>query len=180
MKSITSLKFLLLMSVLMLSTTTSLATGIEIRGAPQWVNDGTTCGMIQGHQWFQGVGSAPPVGDNALQVAMSKDRAERGLERLLSDYLDALSADYLGATKLAVDKSEVVRQFKGLVKKFLTEAKANARWQQSSTGILYSLIQLDMKTVNKVADSSQDVGSEIRDYIRKHGEKVFARCGQDF
>ncbi len=177
MKPVTLLKYLLLTCTTMLSVSSSFAEGLEIRGAPQWVNDGTTCMMIQDHRWLQGVGSAPPVGNNKLQVSMSEGRAKRMLERLLSDYLEALSADYLAVTKSAEGKPAVSQQFKGLGKKLLAEAKANARWQQSSTGIMYSLVQLDMKTVNEGAANSQDLDAEIRDYIQKHGNRIFERCG---
>lgn len=176
MKAVTLLKYLLLTIATMLSASNGFAGGLGIRGAPQWVNDGTSCMMIQGHRWFQGVGSAPPVGDNALQLSISQGRATRALERFLLEYLNALAIDYLEATNAAADKPVVLRQLKRLAKELITKAQANARWQQSSTGILYSLVQLDMKTVKEVAASSQDIDSKLREFIRKKGNMGFDRC----
>ena len=103
MKQSKSLAWLILLfSVSLLaagcSGKTKLKGELGIKGAPDWVNKGTNIINDKKGRLFHGVGSAPPLGDDSLQVSTADDRARAEVARVLSSYMDVVSNDYLAST----------------------------------------------------------------------------------
>jgi hypothetical protein len=67
---------------------------VEIKGAPDWVNQGS--GLVNGDgRLFHGVSSANPQGDMALQKSVADDKSMAEVARVLSSYLDVVSNEYM-------------------------------------------------------------------------------------
>lgn len=72
-----------------------------IKGAPDWVNKGSTLSGGSEGRIFIGVSSAPPQGDMALQKSIADDRSILEISSVLSSYLDVVSNDYLQSSRAA-------------------------------------------------------------------------------
>ncbi len=161
---------------------TKLESDLGIKGAPDWVNKGTSYVNDKDGRLFHGVGSASAMGDAALQRATADDRARAELARIFSSYLDVVSSDYQSAAKSGDNKvaeETVSRQVKNLSKVNLTGAKIVARWQDKKTNMVYSIAELDMKQVKSTLATSQDMNAELRRYVESNADNVFDRVNQE-
>ena len=77
---------------------TMVKSDLDIKGAPDWVNEGTATLNDRGGRLIHGVGEAPPMGDESLQIATADDRARAEVARVLSSFMDIASSDYASAT----------------------------------------------------------------------------------
>jgi len=177
----TSFRDLIAAFTTMLLVTPCLGGDLDISDAPQWVNKGTTYAQLQGDRLFHGVGSAPPMGDIALQRAVAKDRARRELARIVSAYLHELTGDYLAAAKAgnrALDAEVASQRFTRLGKVIIPEAKMVARWRDQRTGTIYTLVQLTMAKVKEIAASGREIDASARSYLDAHGDEAFDRVAR--
>lgn len=67
----------------------------KIKGAPDWVNNGSVSLSTKDADLFYGVSSANPQGDLALQKSIADDRANAEVVRVLGTFLDVVSNDFL-------------------------------------------------------------------------------------
>ena len=70
------------------SSTTQVESDLSIKGAPDWVNEGTHILNDKDGRLFHGVGLASPMGDMSLQKSVADDRARAEVARVLSSYMD--------------------------------------------------------------------------------------------
>ena len=71
----------------------------EIKGAPDWVNKGSTFTNTKDGRMFYGVSAVSLQGDMALQKSIAEDKAVAETARVLSSYLDAVSAEYMNSAR---------------------------------------------------------------------------------
>jgi len=71
----------------------------NIKGAPDWVNKGSTIFGNKDARVFRGVDSAASQGDMALQKSIADDKSIAETSRVLSAYLDAVSNEYMDAAR---------------------------------------------------------------------------------
>lgn len=57
------------------SSPSKVKSDLGLKGAPDWVNEGTNILNEKDGRLFHGVGSANPVGDMSLQTSVADDRA---------------------------------------------------------------------------------------------------------
>ena len=101
------------------SSTTKVESDLGIKGAPDWVNEGTNILSEKDGRLFHGVGSAAPMGDMSLQKSVADDRARSEVARVLSSYMDVVSSDYMSSAKAGganTNEEAVSRQIKALTK----------------------------------------------------------------
>lgn len=85
----------------------------EIKGAPDWVNVGSTLGNKDGERIFIGVSSARRQGDMALQKSVADDNSMAEVAVVLSSFLESVSNEYMNTAKTrenAVREESVSRQ----------------------------------------------------------------------
>ena len=126
---------------------TMVKSDLGISGAPDWVNKGTATLNDHGGRLIHGVGMAPAMGDQALQISTADDRARAEVARVLSSYMDVASSDYASATNNADNEQAIARQIKSTTKVVLSGARIIAHWRDKPTGNIYALAELDMKQV---------------------------------
>lgn len=68
---------------------------INIKGAPEWVNKGSTTASIKEGRMFYGVSYAKPQGDLALQKSIADDQSKAEIIRVLNNYLDVVSSEFM-------------------------------------------------------------------------------------
>ncbi|UCE90447.1 MAG: hypothetical protein JSW10_06455 [Pseudomonadota bacterium] len=155
---------------------TRVKSDLHISGAPDWVNKGTNILNDRNGRLFHGVGQAPEMDDQALQISTADNRARAEVARILTSYMDVVSDDYLSAAGKGKDASSeqmVSQQIHNLTKVNLSGARIIAHWRHKKTNTIYSLAELDMKDVKKTMDTVEDMNEDLRAYISTHGENVF-------
>jgi hypothetical protein len=157
---------------------TRLESDLRVRGAPDWVNKGTAYVDDKDGRLFHGVGSAGPVGDDALQRAIADDRARAEVARIFSSYLDVATRDYQAAGRSGESKTSeeaLSRQIHSLSKVNLSGAKIVARWLDARTRIVYAIAELDVKHVKDIVAATRDMNEDLRGYLSANAENLFDR-----
>ncbi len=164
------------------SSTTKVESDLGLKGAPDWVNEGTNILNNKDGRLFHGVGSASPVGDMSLQKSVADDRARAEVARILSSYMDVVSNDYMAAAKASgtgVTEESVSRQIKNLSKVNLTGARIIGSWRDPKTSIIYSIAELDMKQVKSTLGGVQDMNTDLKRYIETEADNIFDRVAKE-
>jgi hypothetical protein len=164
------------------SSTTKVESDLGIKGAPDWVNEGTNILNEKDGRLFHGVGSASPMSDMALQKSVADDRARAEVARILSSYMDVVSNDYMSSAKAGganVSEEAVSRQIKALTKVNLTGAKIIGSWRDRKTNIIYSIAELDMKQVKSTLAGTQDMNDDLKRYIESSADNIFDRVAKE-
>jgi hypothetical protein len=164
------------------SSQTQLESELGIKGAPDWVNKGTAYVNNKDGRLFMGVGSAAPMGDDALQRATADDRARAEVARIFSSYLDVVSNDYQASAKSGgdnVNEEAVSRQIKNLTKIDLAGAKIIAHWKDTKTNSLWAICELDIKTLKDTVAARQDMNANAQRYIQNNADNIFDRVSKE-
>ena len=155
---------------------TVVESDLGIKGAPDWVNKGTQAVSDKDGRLFHGVGSAPSLGDDALQRSTADDRARAEVARMLSTYIDAVSNDYSASagtgTNASADQS-VSRQIKAVTKQNLAGSKIIGRWKDSRTSMVYSIAELDLKSVKTTLEGANGMNDDVKRYIGRNADNIF-------
>ena len=158
------------------STKNVVESDLHLKGAPDWVNEGTQILKTGDGRLFHGVGSAPPLGDLSLQTSTADDRARAELARVLSSYMNVVSNDYVAANsaaeKGAVEQS-LSREIENVTRINLTGARIIGRWRDTKSNAIYSLAELDLKQVKSTVHGVEEMNSGFDNYVDKHGETIF-------
>jgi hypothetical protein len=164
------------------SGTTKIESDLGIKGAPDWVNQGSNILNNKDERLFHGVGSASPSGDMSLQKSVADDRARAEVARVLSSYMDVVTNDYVAAAKAGdsgANEESVSRQIKSLSKVNLTGARIIGSWRDPKTNIIYSAAELDMKHVKSTLAGVQDMNGELKRYIETQADNIFDRVSKE-
>jgi hypothetical protein len=161
---------------------TVVESDLGIQGAPDWVNKGTAVLNDKDGRLFHGVGSAPALGDEALQRSTADDRARAEVGRMLSTYLDVVGNDYVAATGTGSNASAdqaVSRQIKAVTKVNLAGSKIIGRWKDSKTNMVYSIAELDLKQVKSTLENANSMNEDLRRYIDRNAENIFDKVSRE-
>ena len=159
---------------------TMVESDLRIKGAPDWVNEGTAILKNRDGRFFHGIGSAPALHDESLQIATADNRARAEIARILSSYMDIAYNDYTAtATDQPLSDSEISRQIQSITKINLTGAQIIAHWKDKRTGNIYALAELDMKQLKETLTNVNDMNANVRQYILDHGDNIFDRSSQE-
>lgn len=151
---------------------------LGIEDAPDWVNKGTAFVDDKGGRLLHGVGSAPVMGDQSLQISTADDRARAELGRILSTYMDVASRDYRAASGSGADAAtdqSITRQINALTKVNLAGAQIIGHWHDKRTGIIYSIAELDVKHIKETVGHVEDMDMGLQHYIHDNADNIFDR-----
>ncbi|HEX7028637.1 MAG TPA: hypothetical protein VF268_15450 [Gammaproteobacteria bacterium] len=160
---------------------TKIESDLGIKGAPDWVNEGTQAVSNKKGRLIQGVGSAPDLGDMSLQQSTADNRARAEIAKVLSSYLEVTLNDYLasssqpqenGAGGYAADAS-VQQQINNFSKVVLNGSRIVGHWKDKRTGMIYSFAELDLKKVQEMAAAAGTMNEGLKHYIVDQGNAVF-------
>ena len=157
---------------------TSVESDLNIKGAPDWVNEGSQMLNDKGGRLFHGIGSAPPMGDASLQRSTADDRARAEIAKVLNSFLKTASNDYSAAASSGgetVSEISVSRQIDNLTQINLTGAKIIGRWHDKRTGTTWSIAELDMKRMKETLSKAEQMSPGLRDFLSNEGDTIFDR-----
>jgi hypothetical protein len=155
---------------------TTVKSNMYIKGAPDWVNKGTTVLKDQHGRLFHGVGLASDMGNLSLQTTTSEDRARAEVARILTSYMDVVSKDYVSANRndgRNVSEEQVSREIKNLTQTNLAGVKIIGHWRDRKTNNLFSLAELDVRQIKQTLDTYRQMNEGLRSYIDKNADRVF-------
>lgn len=155
---------------------TVVESDLGIKGAPDWVNKGTSVLNDRDGRLFHGVGSSPAMGDESLQRSTADDRARAEVARMLSTYMDVVNNDYVAASGAGANASSeqaVSRQIKAVTKQNLSGSKIIGRWKDGRTNTVYSISELDLKQIKTTVQGANDMNEDLRRYIDRNAENIF-------
>lgn len=161
---------------------TIVESDLGIEGAPDWVNEGTNVLDDDGGRLFHGVGSAPAMGDASLQTATADDRARAEVARMLTSYIDLVSADYsaaAGSGEDALTEQAVTRELTSVTRVNLVSARIIGRWRDPESDTIYSLAELDLERVKQTVAGAEAMSAGLREHVRDRADNVFERFARE-
>lgn len=157
-----------------------------IKGAPEWVNIGSRLFATTRGRMLHGVAAATPMGDLALQKAVADDRARAEVTRVLSAYLDAVSAGYIaaltppGATVKNADKANllpgeenVASQIRGGIQSIITGIRIIGSWREAQSNNVWSIAELDLNQVKDTVAAMDGMDSGLKRYLEAEADNIF-------
>lgn len=161
---------------------TTVESDLGIRGAPDWVNEGTQYLNDNDGRLFHGVGQAPGMEDASLQIATADNRARAEVARILSSYLDVVSNDYTAVSgngdKVEVGQQAVSRQISNLSKVNLSGVRIIGHWKDENTDTIYSIAELDLSQVKNITEQVNGMNADLQRYIIDHSKNIFDNLTQ--
>jgi hypothetical protein len=160
---------------------------VAIKGAPDWVNNGSNLLNAREGRLFHGIASAMPMGDLALQKAVADDRARDEVTRVVTSYLLIISKEYVaslmsgesGASKATASEEAISRQITEAVKASLSSTRIIGSWRDPLLSNIWSIAELDMKHVkNSIADA-MDMNADLKHYIETEADSIFDRITRE-
>ena len=157
---------------------TKVESNLHIKGAPDWVNEGTNILKHDNDRLFHGVGMAPDMGDMSLQTSTADDRARSEVAKVLTSYMQVVSRDYTAAAKGGDDQSlesSISRQIKNVSPINLTGSRIIGHWRDQKTNVIYSLAEIDMEQLKTTLQKVQDMNEGFKDHLTSEGDHIFDR-----
>ncbi|HEX5055213.1 MAG TPA: hypothetical protein VFX02_01825 [Gammaproteobacteria bacterium] len=161
---------------------TKVDSDLGIKGAPDWVNEGTQSVSNKGGRLIQGVGSSPPLGDESLQISTADNRARTEIARVVSTYLDVMGNDYMAATKQTegyTADASIQQQINSVSKVVLNGSKILGRWKHDETGVIYSFAELDLKKVQDIIKANQNMNEGLKVYLLDNSNVAFDKIAKE-
>lgn len=149
---------------------------LGIKGAPDWVNQGTQALKDDGSRYIYGIGSAPTMNDLSLQTSTADERARSEVARVLSSYMHVVSQDYgaaAGISQEQMNEQSVSRQIESIINQNVSGSQVTAHWLDPKTGSLWSLVKLDMNNVKTMVASSDAMNVGFKNFFAAHADNVF-------
>jgi len=157
---------------------TKVESDLGIKGAPDWVNEGSTVLKKKDNRLFHGVGSAPMMSDMSFQTSVADNRARAEIARILSSYMDVVSKDYVVANKnddSSYVQQKASREIKNISQLNLTGARIIGHWRDTNNNVIYSIAELDMKHVRETVKNVESMNRDFKTHFQTQGDNIFDR-----
>lgn len=161
---------------------TKIESDLGIKGAPDWVNEGTQTVSDKKGRLIQGVGSSQPLGDESLQRSTADQRARAEVARILSSYLDVVMRDYSEATRDAetsASSTTIEQEIGSFSKVVLNGSHIIGHWKDKRSGVIYAFAELDLKRIDELLKQTDRLSPGIKDYMKAHNETLFDTYTQE-
>lgn len=160
------------------TSSSRIESDLRIKGAPEWVQEGTRAVKNKRGRLLHGIGVATPLSDPSLQANVADNRARAEIASVLSTYIDQLTKDY----SQSVDggfSSDITREITSQSKNVLAGSVIKARWKDKRTGNLYSFAELDSKRIDSFIQSSTTLTQGFKDFYAQEGPRTFDDLGNN-
>lgn len=139
-----------------------------IKGAPDWVNNGSMLSSRDGENIFVGVSSSGPKGDMALQKSIANDNSVTEVAIMLASYLDVIENDFMSSDRSSengVSDERTIRQARDAVSQQI---------EDSATRNINEIVarQIDNAIVRQFKDT---ISKQLKDDIVKQVRKESMR-----
>ncbi len=152
----------------------TIESDLGIKGAPDWVNEGTQAVDNPDGRYLYGVGFAPTMNDTALQRSTADSRARAELARIVSTYVDSTLSDYAAASGDTATGS-IEQTINSHTQTVLNGARIKGRWKDPNTGTIYSFAEMDMQSLDDAIASAAKLSDNFRQYYQDNASANFKR-----
>lgn len=155
---------------------TEIESDLGIEDAPDWVNEGSQALNNRDGRLIHGLGSAPKMSSQSLQISTADNRARAEVARVLSSFMNVVSQDYVatsGAGDSAMNEQAISRSVENITRLNMSGAQIIGHWRDPETGSIYSLAELDLQRVSKLVGSANQMHDGLRNHFAEHGETLF-------
>jgi hypothetical protein len=152
--------------------------GPSIKGAPDWVNNGSTLLSSNDARLFHGIGHASAMGDYPMQKASADDMARAEVAHMLSIYLDTIANEYMIAAKADgadVSQESVSQQIKSISQANMAGTRIIRSWRDLKSAKIWSAAELDVLHVKNTLADISDMSADLRRYIEINADNIFDR-----
>jgi hypothetical protein len=172
--------FLLLAVALMAACSSSptIESDMGIKGAPDWVNEGTQAVDNDDGRFVYGVAFAAPLNDESLQTSAADSRARAEVAKMVSTYVDHTLSDYSASTGDTATSS-IEQNLSSSTQTVLNGAKIKGRWKDKKTGNIYSFAEMDMKALDDAIAAAGKLSQTFKDFYQKNATVNFDRFMKD-
>lgn len=160
------------------SSSPTIESDLGIRGAPDWVNEGTQAVDNDDGRFIYGVAFAPPLNDASLQTATADSRARAELARIVGTYVDSTLSDYAASSGDNASAS-IEQQITTTTQTLLNGAKIKGHWRDKSSGNIYSFAEMDMKALDEAISTAEKLSQGFKEYYSKNASANFQRFMSD-
>jgi len=152
-------------------------------GRPAWTMKGAGAFTIDGRKVFRAVGIASDMGDEAMTLAASADNARVNLSFVLKTYVKALHESYKRSIKTGEMPDPQFEQDVTHVSEVMTKSKfAGAqvvdRWIDPKNKTVYTLLELDLNSVNDMIKNVKGISQALIDTVGKRSEEAHERLNE--
>jgi len=150
----------------------------DANGVPVWVNEGSIIRTSRDGRRFQGVGSAPMLGDFSLQTSTADNRARSEINRILASYVEIVSRDFIAsgdADESGFNAQHVAQQMDQLANIDLTGIQVIGHWTDKKSKVLYAIAEVNMQQVREAIRSAESLHPGLREFIKVEGDSIFDR-----
>lgn len=151
---------------------------LGIKGAPDWVNEGTQAVSDKKGRLIQGIGMAPPMNDSSLQKSTADNRARAEVARVLSTFIDSTINDYTSSID-GNNTSSIERDIRSATQLALSGAIIKGNWKDKRTGNIYSFAELDMEKLDQAIEAATSMNSNFKNYFSENNNANFDRFVQE-
>lgn len=163
------------------SSTSDIRSDLHIKGAPDWVNEGTQAIKNKNNRYIHGVGSAPAMGDASLQKATAETRARAEVAKVVSSYLDVSFNDFnrsdnnAGDVEAVNNQNSIEQNIQSLSQAVLNGSTIKGAWLDRRTNILYAAAEYDLKAIEAAVERAETISPAFKEYFNQQGAELFDR-----
>lgn len=157
---------------------TVVESDLGIRGAPDWVNEGSMALNDHDGRLLHGVGQASPMDDPSLQNSVADGRARAEIARVLGTFVDLAADDYVNSYaggEERLTRQAVSQQLRNSTRTNLSGARIIARWKDRRSGVVYSLAELDLKLVKASLSLATEMNEDVKRHLNENSDTIFDR-----
>ncbi len=149
---------------------------------PDWVNRGNGAFKDQaGNKVFYGVGILQGVRNVGLAIPAVDDRGRAEIAKVMNSYVTVLGKDYANSTTSGdmtkSSEEQMVTQTHKVFAQFTLHGSVPVdHWVDRSDPqhpVYYSLVKLDMSSVQSALEQTKDLDAKTRDYVKANADKAF-------
>ncbi len=152
-------------------------------GRPEWTFKGAGAYTVDGKKVFRAVGISSDLGDESMTLTQSADDARKNLSFLMKTYVKALDESYKRSIKTgemphAQFEQDITHITEVMTKSKFSGAQIVDRWIDFKTGSVYTLLELDLGTVQNMIKSAEGISQQLIDTVGKRSEEAHERLNE--
>ncbi|MBV1915584.1 MAG: LPP20 family lipoprotein [Pseudomonadales bacterium] len=156
----------------------TIESDLGVKGAPDWVNEGTQSVDSDDGRYIYGVAFAPPMNDSSLQTATADNRARAELARTVSTYVSSTLSDYSASSGNAASTS-IEQNITSATQTLLNGSKIKGRWLDKHSGNIYSFAEMDMESLDDSIAAADKLSPEFKKFYSENSSANFQRFVTD-
>ena len=171
------IRFLGLLSVVMVCAAFVVIAGCFWGGAPKWVKDGG--GAFQSDtKAFYAVGAIKGIKNKPVATKTADNRARAELEKILQTYSASLMRDYAASSAVddfiePTDEQTVEQAIKTFSDTTLSDVQIVKHWTDKDEDITYALAKLDLDDFEGRIERARAFNIDVREYLRTNVDRLF-------